>query len=142
MPEKKVTAKQRKFVAERAFHCCEYCCSQAKFATQSFSIEHVRPRSKGGKTVASNLAFACQGCNAHKYNKTKDYDPISGKIVELFHPREHKWEDHFKWNDDFSLVIGLTPTGRATVETLKLNRKGIINLRKVLYSMGEHPPKY
>jgi hypothetical protein len=39
-------------------------------------------------------------------------------------------------------LVGLTPTGRATVETLKLNREGLINLRRVLYVMGEHPPGY
>jgi len=44
------------------------------------------------------------------------------------------------WNEDFTLIIGLTPTGRATVETLQLNREGLVNLRRLLYAMGEHPP--
>ncbi len=35
--------------------------------------------------------------------------------------------------------IGLTPTGRSTVEVLQLNREGVVNLRRVLYGMGEHP---
>jgi len=38
------------------------------------------------------------------------------------------------------LIIGLTPTGRATVEVLKLNREGLVNLRQVLYAAGKHPP--
>jgi hypothetical protein len=46
----------------------------------------------------------------------------------------------FAWNADFTLIIGLTPTGRATVETLQLNREGLVNLRRVLCAMGEHPP--
>jgi hypothetical protein len=37
-------------------------------------------------------------------------------------------------------VIGLTPTGRATVNELNLNRSGLINLRRVLFACGEHPP--
>jgi len=41
----------------------------------------------------------------------------------------------------FTEVIGLTPTGRATIETLKLNRKGVINLRWALFAVGKHPPK-
>ena len=35
-------------VVERAQGSCEYCRSQARFATQSFSIEHIIPQSKGG----------------------------------------------------------------------------------------------
>jgi len=46
----------------------------------------------------------------------------------------------FAWNADFTLIIGLTPTGCATVETWQLNREGLINLRRVLCAMGEHPP--
>ena len=41
MPEKRVTAEQKQAVLERAHGCCEYCKSQARFATQSFSIEHI-----------------------------------------------------------------------------------------------------
>jgi hypothetical protein len=38
------------------------------------------------------------------------------------------------------LIIGLTPTGRATIEALHLNRANVVNLRRVLYALGEHPP--
>ena len=70
MPEKRVTAEQRQAVLERARGCCEYCKSQVRFATQSFSIEHIIPRHAGGETTLDNLALACQGCNNHKYTKT------------------------------------------------------------------------
>jgi hypothetical protein len=33
-----------------------------------------------------------------------------------------------------------TPTGRATIETLFLNREGVVNLRQLLYPIGKHPP--
>jgi hypothetical protein len=46
----------------------------------------------------------------------------------------------FGWSDDFTLIVGLTPIGRATVEALQLNREGLVNLRQVLYAMGIHPP--
>ncbi len=36
-------------------------------------------------------------------------------------------------------MIGITPTGRATIESLQLNRPGVIHLRKILFAMGEHP---
>lgn len=139
MPEN-IYSELRQEVAKRAGGCCEYCRSQAKYAMQSFSIEHIVPLSKGGLTTASNLALACQGCNNHKYTKTSGHDPISEAIVPLFHPRNQHWNDHFSWNDDFTLVIGITPTGRATVEELGLNREGVVNLRRILYEVGEHPP--
>jgi len=50
------------------------------------------------------------------------------------------WSEHFRWSEDFSEIVGMTPTGRATVEMLKLNRRGLVNLRGVLYAMGKHPP--
>jgi hypothetical protein len=31
--------------------------------------------------------------------------------VPLYHPRGDTWESHFAWSNDFTLVIGLTPTG-------------------------------
>ncbi|MDM8518402.1 HNH endonuclease signature motif containing protein [Anaerolineales bacterium HSG6] len=127
-------------MAKRACYCCEYCHSQVDFATQSFSVEHIIPRSQGGKTELNNLAFACPGCNGHKYTKTKGYDPVSGEFVPLYHPRLQKWSDHFCWNDSFTLMLGITPAGRATVETLQLNREGVQNLRYVLREMGKHPP--
>ena len=140
MSESRVTAQLKKAVAERARGCCEYCRSQARFAIQPFSIEHIIPKSLGGESTIDNLALACQGCNNHKYNKTGERDPVAGNIVALYHPRQQRWNEHFAWNDDFTIIIGLTPTGRATVEALQLNREGVVNLRRVLYAMGEHPP--
>lgn len=107
---------------------------------QSFSVEHIGPRSRQGPDSLGNLAFSCQGCNNHKYTKTNGTDPVSGSLVPLFHPRNQLWTDHFAWNDDATLILGLTPTGRATVETLRLNRPGLVNLRRILAAAGEHPP--
>ncbi|AFZ23417.1 restriction endonuclease [Cylindrospermum stagnale PCC 7417] len=140
MSDNRVTVQQKKAVFERAKGCCEYCRSQARFAIQPFSIEHIIPRSQGGKTSLDNLALSCQGCNNHKYNKTEGRDILSENFVSLYHPRQQRWSEHFAWNDYFTVVIGLTPTGRATVETLQLNREGVVNLRRVLYDIGEHPP--
>jgi len=126
---------------ERAQGCCEYCLSQARFSTQSFSVEHILPQEKGGKTEVANLALSCQGCNNHKYTKTEGYDAVSRQYVPLYHPRQQQWGNHFAWNDDYTLIIGLTATGRATVETLHLNREGVVNLRRLLYTAKKHPPK-
>jgi hypothetical protein len=130
----------REFVTRRAEGRCEYCQSPAAFAHQSFSLEHVRPRSRKGKRNARNLALSCQGCNNHKYNRTNAPDPISRKEAPLFNPRRHRWPDHFAWSDDGTHILGLTPTGRATVDALQMNREALVNLRRVLVEAGEHPP--
>ena len=140
MPNRKPTEKQNRQVKKRAANLCEYCKSQADFSSQPFAIEHLFPFVLGGKTVLSNLAFACQGCNGHKFTHTTGRDPITRKETALFHPRRQRWNEHFTWNEDFTLIIGKTPTGRATVETLDLNRQGCINLRKALFVFGKHPP--
>ncbi len=140
MPQRKPSEKQKIKVKERAGYVCEYCRSQSGFSSQPFAIEHIAPFIAGGKTILSNLAFACQGCNGHKFTHTTGHDPITREKVSLYHPRQQKWNEHFTWNEDFTLIIGKTPTGRATVELLQLNREGCINLRKALFVYGKHPP--
>jgi hypothetical protein len=139
MSDQRVPAAVRRAVEAQARGLCEYCRSPAKYSPQSFSVEHILPRSQGGKPVPENLALSCQGCNNHKYAKTAGIDPISGSSVPLFHPRQHQWRQHFTWNEDSSRVIGLTPIGRATVEALQLNREGLVNLRQLLFAVGQHP---
>jgi len=98
------------------------------------------PQSKGGDGSDENLAASCQGCNNHKYRNTEAPDPQTGDMVPLFHPRRQRWRDHFAWNLDSTRIVGITPIGRATVELLRLNRAGLVNLRKVLHGAGVHPP--
>ena len=141
MPEKRVSARARQIVTKRARECCEYCRSQLHFSADPYVIEHIIPRSRGGTDQLNNLAFACQGCNGLKYNKVTAEDSATGETVPLFNPRQSQWNEHFAWSDDFTLIIGLTPIGRATVEALQLNREGVINFRKVLFAVGEHPPR-
>jgi 5-methylcytosine-specific restriction endonuclease McrA len=140
MAERRPSTEERRQVEARARGCCEYCRSQARFAVQSFSVEHVEPRSQKGPTTLDNLALCCQGCNNHKYTKTEAPDPLTDQVVPLYNPRRQRWTDHFAWVEDFTRIIGLTPSGRATVEALHLNRPGLVNLRRVLYAAGEHPP--
>jgi hypothetical protein len=62
-------------------------------------------------------------------------------MVPLYNPRQQRWQDHFCWSDNHAQIVGLTPTGRATVEALKMNRTGLVNMRQVLYLIGKHPPQ-
>lgn len=140
MPDAQISKKLRQRVIDRANGCCEYCLSQAKFSPDPFSVEHIVPRSKGGSDWEENLAFSCQGCNGHKYTATEGSDPINGERTALYNPRLHQWGEHFVWDDNFSIVVGRTAMGRATVERLCLNRSGVVNLRQVLQKLDRHPP--
>ncbi len=122
MSPRKPSEKLKNQVKERANNVCEYCRSQAGFSSQPFAIEHITPFIIGGKTIFSNLAFACQSCNGHKFTHTTGRDSITRSEVALFNPRKQKWSNHFIWNDDFTLIIGKTSCGRAAVELLQLNR--------------------
>jgi hypothetical protein len=141
MSEKRIPAELRRLVIERAGGCCEYCGAQAGFSSDPFTVDHIIPRSLGGPTNLENLAYSCFGCNQHKSVRVSASDPVTESLVPLFHPRRDPWKEHFAWNDDFTLMLGLTPIGRATIEALQLNRFGLINLRRVLYAIGEHPPE-
>jgi len=140
MSRRYLTTKEQADIIQRAQRRCEYCQSPMDYATQSFVFEHIIPISRNGKTIGDNLAFACGGCNGHKYNKIEAVDPVDNVMTPLFHPRQHQWLAHFAWNEDCTYVIGLTPIGRATVEALQLNRQGVVNMRKLLCLIGKHPP--
>jgi hypothetical protein len=139
MSKARVPGRQREEVRSRALWSCEYCRSQEAYSPDAFSIEHIVPRAKGGSNAAGNLALACQGCNNRKFLATEALDPVTGESARLYHPRQDKWPRHFAWNEDFTLMVGLTPTGRATVAKLELNRPGLVNLRRALCKVGLHP---
>ncbi len=140
MSDKYIPAGLRGFVTDRAKQCCEYCRTQAQYSSDSFTVDHITPRILGGPTMVDNLALSCYGCNQHKSTRSSAADPTTGSLAGLFHPRLHSWNKHFAGNEDFTLLLGLTPTGRATIATLHLNRRGLVNMRRVLRAIGEHPP--
>ena len=140
MPKIYVPLAMRRDVIERAKGYCEYCQLPASFSPSSFNFEHIIPLIKQGETNLENLAFSCGGCNAHKRDKIETIDPLTRELLLLYNPRNDNWSAHFEWNDDDLQIIGSTPTGRATVQLLKVNREGNINLRKLLKMAGLHPP--
>ena len=140
MARRTVPRRLKQAVAERARNQCEYCRSREDHAVDPFSAEHIYPKSRGGAADLDNLALSCQTCNNHKYNKLESIDPETGVPALLFHPRQQQWRDHFAWSEDTTRIIGQTPTGRATVHTLDMNRESLLNLRRMLHRDGKHPP--
>ena len=127
-------------VRELAWGFCEYCRIEEATTGHEFTLDHVVPESRGGPTTLENVAYACVGCNVRKSNKTHAPDPIDGEIAPLYNPRMQRWSDHFCWSNDSRLILGLTPTGRASVVALSLNRPLLITYRILMIRHGMHPP--
>jgi len=49
--------------------------------------------------------------------------------------------EHFAWDKDATHIVGLTPTGCATVTALNLNNPYIVPARRLWTLAGWHPPK-
>jgi len=102
-----------------------------------FPIDHVIPRSSGGRSELGNLALACPHCNASKWAHTDGVDPVSGETVALFNPRTQSWTQHFRWSEqDACLIGGISACGRATVNRLQLNHPDMLAIRRLLAALG------
>jgi hypothetical protein len=126
-------------VIRRAGNRCEYCLLDQSGQEATFHVDHIIPRVKDGPTSLRNLALACVSCSLRKAARTTAIDPTSGKQVFLFNPRTDDWSDHFTWNADE--VVPLTPTGRATVAALGMNRFLAKAIRREEMLLGRHPPE-
>jgi hypothetical protein len=103
----------REFVRSRAGGRCEYCLLRDEVQLLPFHLEHIVAKQHGGGDEISNLAWACDRCNAYQGPNLASLDPTTGEMVELFHPRKDVWVDHFRIHN--GEVHGLSPSGRATV---------------------------
>ena len=63
----KVNFSRRNIFLRDRFHC-QYC--QRCFPSEDLTIDHVIPRSRGGKDIWENVATACIECNVKKGNRT------------------------------------------------------------------------
>jgi hypothetical protein len=73
------------------------------------------------------MRYVCSFCNLHKGSNLAGYDPETGALTELFHPRRDEWAEHFFWEG--MIIVGRTPMGRTTVEVLQLNSEDQLELR-------------
>lgn len=80
--------------------------------------------------MLDNLAFACCHSNRYKGPNVAAVDPKSQRIVALFDPRRHVWDEHFRWQG--ARLIGKTPSGRATIRLLRINRQMAVETRELL----------
>ena len=87
---------------------CQYC--QTRFRASDLTLDHVIPKSRGGKTDWDNIVSACEKCNNKKADKLpnecrmhplkKPVEPqwISMLMLKLSNQEQDVWKDwfHFK----------------------------------------------
>ncbi|MCL1469842.1 HNH endonuclease [Argonema antarcticum] len=132
----------RQQVISEANQCCEYCQTQQRLIGMPLVIDHIIPRSMGGSSDRANLAASCYRCNEFKSAKTDAVDPLTGERVSLFNPRQNHWAEHFAWAQEGTLIAGLTATGRASVDALKLNNEYVVESRRIWVAENWHPPSF
>jgi len=93
-----------------------------------FHVEHIVSKQHGGTDDPRGLALACDRCNAYKGPNLTSIDPDTHVLVALFNPRGDVWSDHFVVRGGH--VVGLTPTGHATVRLLNMNAPRRVELRE------------
>lgn len=92
----------RRAVFIRDRYTCQYCGDRAE------SIDHVIPRSRGGRHVWENVVAACRRCNARKMNRLPSEAglKLTHKPIE---PHDHVWI--------FSMASDIHPTWEPYLET-------------------------
>jgi hypothetical protein len=122
----------RDHVCQRAGNRCEYCLlPQEASPLLTFHVEHIIAKQHIDEDVddPKALALACNRCNAYKGTNLSSIDPQARALVPLYSPRIDSWPDHFMLRG--GEVVGITPTGRATVRLLNMNAPQRVDLREL-----------
>lgn len=104
----------RKHVYLRDDHSCQYCGRRP--ALKDLNLDHVTPRSQGGKTTWENLVTSCRRCNFRKGGFT----PEGAGMRLLREPTRPNWTlavalsaspRHFAEWEPFLPTVGVAATG-------------------------------
>jgi 5-methylcytosine-specific restriction endonuclease McrA len=110
LPRSEVKFNRRNLFARDKNHC-QYC--GKRYSTTELSLDHVIPRSMGGKSIWANVVCACTMCNARKGGRTpkqaglklvqKPVKPKRNPLihVHLGHQRYSSWKqflDNAYWS--------------------------------------------
>jgi hypothetical protein len=106
---------------------------------QAMHGEHIDPN--GGDDL-ENWCLTCPTCNLSTSTAPSTLDPITGTRVPLLHPRWQHWQEHCRWIENACRVQGLTPTGRATVERLRMHQERLVVARALWVKAHCQPPSF
>lgn len=75
----------RRNIYLRDSYTCQYC--GRKPAREDLTIDHIIPRSRGGRSVWENVVLACMKCNVTKSNRT----PLEAEMQLRRQPKRPHW---------------------------------------------------
>ena len=81
----KAVAAHRREIITRDNNTCQYCGKE--FPSNKLTLDHLIPKSKGGKNTWENLVTACKKCNQKKGNRT----PEESNMPLINRPRKPKY---------------------------------------------------
>lgn len=119
-----ITVDVRRAVRQQANFACEFCGVAETDTGGELTIDHYRPKTKGGTDDLNNLLYCCNRCNQYK----ADYWPAQPDALTLWHPRQDSFETHFLRLADGTLHP-LTAIGTFTLQRLRLNRPPLVAYR-------------
>lgn len=97
----------RKNVFRRDLYTCQYCSDS--LTVSSATLDHIVPRSRGGKTIWDNVLTSCLNCNNKKKDRTPEEAgmiPISKPFIpkltlnseyKLLEPKHEDWSVYFNF---------------------------------------------
>lgn len=85
LPETEVTFSRRNIYEHYSYRCC-YC--GKRFSTKDLNLEHIVPRSRGGKTDWNNVVTSCIRCNLGKGGRL----PHEAGMHLLIKPSRPRWK--------------------------------------------------
>jgi 5-methylcytosine-specific restriction endonuclease McrA len=103
----------RRNVYIRDNYKCQYCNEQ--FFAGELTLDHVIPRSKGGKLTWDNTVSACGPCNVKKADRM--IRPLNKPVVPSWHYIQNSnkhhtlhipdmsWQDYVKWPEDKLILL-------------------------------------
>jgi 5-methylcytosine-specific restriction endonuclease McrA len=95
MTKARIPASLRRRVLAESHVRCAHCHTLTSVTGARLVTDHIIPEAAGGQPTWENLCVACHSCNEFKGAQTEARDPLTGKRVRLFHPRQQQWSEHF-----------------------------------------------
>lgn len=97
----------------RDAYTCQYCLDV--FSPKDLTLDHVKPKSKGGKTNWQNIVSACKKCNHAKGNRS-DIKPAKEPIQPNFYQiygnknftlniRHESWLNYLNWPEEYIRLV-------------------------------------
>jgi 5-methylcytosine-specific restriction endonuclease McrA len=115
--QNRVTNRHRIFARDR--HRCQYCGRRG--TAFDLTLDHVLPKSRGGRTLAENLVTACQVCNNRKGDRTPEEArmPLITNPAALYYGLERaSWRDAARYRPEWRKYLFLEDAERRVDEIM------------------------